>query len=147
LSGEAVFLHSAGVLGLVSRALFQQSQIVGSAFDDGVEGEDGSVVKQLRGVGGVAIEIGDEFADDGVDVGEFEPAGEGEMRLLRGVSIGGVRDGEGEVEITFGDEREKSVVLGREDGAGGGIGKEGEHGWAGKKARHWVESSKLKVES
>jgi hypothetical protein len=117
------------VLGLVSSALFQQSQIVGSAFDDGVEGEDGSVVKELRGVGGVARQIGDEFADDGVDVGEFEPAGEGEVRLLGGVSIGGVRDDEGEVEVAFGDEREESVILGREDGAGGGVGEEGEHGW------------------
>jgi hypothetical protein len=91
-------------------------------------------VKQLRGVGGVAIEIGDEFADDGIDVRQFEPAGESEVRLLRGVSIGSVGDGEGEIEVAFGDEREESVVLGGEDGSGGGVGEESEHGWAGGKA-------------
>ena len=127
LGGEAEFFDCAGVLNVVSAGFFEEFEIAGGAVHGIDETVDGVALQELVTDGFVFTEIGEKSFESGVDVGKFEPAGEGEEGLPRWVGGFVVGDDMREREAFFDDEREESVILGSEDGAGGGNGVQGEH--------------------
>ncbi len=127
LGGEAELFDSAGVLNVVSAGFLKKFEIAGGAVHGIDEAVDGVTLQELVTDGFVFAEIGDEGFERGVDVGKFEPAGEGEEGLPRWVGGFVVGDDMRERAAFFDDEREESVILGSEDGVGGGNGVQGEH--------------------
>ena len=144
LGGEAELFDGAGVLNVVSAGLFEEFEIAGGAVHGIDEAVDGVALQELVADGFVFAKIGEEGFERGVDVGKFEPTGESEEGLPRWVGGFVVGDDVGERETLFDDEREESVILGSEDGMGGGDGVQGEHGrrvlssegWAGRRGTH-----------
>ena len=144
LGGEAELFDGAGVLNVVSAGFFEEFEIAGGAVHGIDEAVDGVALQELVTDGFVFAEIGEKGFERAVDVGELEPARESEERLPRWVGGFVVGDDVREGETFFDDEREESVILGSEDGMGGGDGVQGEHGrrvlssegWAGRRGTH-----------
>ena len=78
MGGEAELFDGAGVLNVVSAGFFEEFEIAGGAVHGIDEAVDGVALQELVTDGFVFAEIGEKGFDRGIDVGELEPAREGE---------------------------------------------------------------------
>jgi hypothetical protein len=114
LGGEAEFFDSAGVLSIVLTGFFEELEIARGLVHGFFEAVDGVALQEFGADDFGSAEIGEKRCDGGIDVGEFEPGGEGEKRFGLGVKIGVVAGDARKGETMLDDEIDEGVVGGSE---------------------------------